>query len=422
MIKGEKIRLDIHNILYSIYKLNKNLNNSSIKKLINKHNKKDKSFINNVLLNSMRLHVHTSKIINKYINKKIGDHEKILLISSITQIVFLNFKEYAVINCSVEVAKKLNVYHGFINAILRKILKDKDKLKDIKVNFIDLPNWFKKEVGFLSKTEKTTFLKNFYKEPDIHIVFKNEYNLNKFDEDLIKTSPISGFLLNKKNIKNKKSFVNGDWWVQDFSSFFPLYNYKKKESDRKFLDACAAPGGKSFQLLSKKFDLVTNDKSSTRIKILKDNFKRLKFDAKILNKDFIKFDERDKYDLIVIDAPCSAIGTIRKNPEILFKNKGPDFIKLINLQEKMLDKASFLINKHGSILYMTCSFLKEETVKQIEKFLKKNSNFQLSNFKLINKDKIYSKLIKDNLMITLPDNILNKSIDGYFAAYLRRTK
>ena len=133
MIKGEKVRFDVHNILYSIFKLNKNLKDSYIKKIINKNKKEDISFINNVTLNSMRFHIHIDKIINEYTSKKIRDHERILFISAITQIVYLGFRDYAVINCSVQIAKKLKIYHGFINACLKKISKDKKKLKKTKI-------------------------------------------------------------------------------------------------------------------------------------------------------------------------------------------------------------------------------------------------------------------------------------------------
>ena len=109
MIKGEKVRFDIHNILFSIYKFNNTLESTSIKKIIDKHKKEDVSFIFNVTLNSMRLHIHSLKILKKYIKKKLRDHEKILLISAITQIVFLDFKEYAVINCTVEISKRLKI-------------------------------------------------------------------------------------------------------------------------------------------------------------------------------------------------------------------------------------------------------------------------------------------------------------------------
>ncbi len=422
MIKGVKIRFEIHNILFSIYKLNKTLNYSSIIKQINKQKKEDIAFLYNVTLNSMRLHLHCLKIINKFIKKKLRDQEKIILISAITQIVFLNFKEYAVINCSVEITKKLNLYPGLINATLKKITKDKNDLKKIKINFCDLPLWFQKKASFLSDYEKKQFLENFHMEPNIHIVFKDEERLKKFEAKLFKTSLISGFLLDEKNFQNRNSFIKGDWWVQDFSSFLPLYNFKEINKSMVFLDACAAPGGKSFQILSKKFNIILNDKNKNRIKTLKTNLERLKFTTKIFNKDFIQFENKRKFDVIIIDAPCSAVGTIRRNPEIFFKNKGPDFDKLLSLQENMLEKASLLLNTDGYIIYMTCSFLKIETVNQVEKFLKLNKNFMLSNFELKENKKNYSKFIKNNFMITIPNILFDYKVDGYFAAFLKKIK
>ena len=422
MIKGEKVRFDIHNILFSIYKLNLTLNNNSIKKIIDRQKREDIALLHSVTLNSMRYHFHCIKIIDKYIKKKIRDHEKILLISAITQIVFLEFKVYAVINCSVEIAKKLKLYSGLINACLKNIAKDKIELKKININFDKFPSWFQKETNYFSNNDKRQFLKYFYNEPSIHIVFKDENKLTNFEEKLIKTSNVSGFLLNKKDITSKKSFARGDWWVQDFSSFLPLYNFKEINKNMAFLDACAAPGGKSFHILSKKFNVVLNDKNKNRIQTLKTNLKRLKLTAEILNKDFIQFENKRKFDVIIIDAPCSAVGTIRRNPEIFFKNKGPNFNQLLSLQENMLKKASFLLNTNGFIIYMTCSFLQSETVNQVEKFLKLNNNFILSNFKIKENKSNYSKLIKNNFMITIPNIIFDYNIDGYFAAFLKKIK
>ena len=422
MIKGVKIRFEIHNILFSIYKFNKTLNYTSIIKQINKQKKEDIAFLYNVTLNSMRLHLHCLKIINQFIKKKMRDQERVLLISAVTQIVFLNFKEYAVINCSVEIAKKLKSYPGFINAILKKIASNKNALRKVKIDPSDLPNWFQENTTFLSNYEKKKFINSFYKEPDIHIVFKNEDGLNKFEDSLIKTSNISGFLLEKKDIQAKKSFARGDWWVQDFSSFLPLHSFEEKNVNKKFLDTCAAPGGKSFQILSKKLNIILNDKSIARIKTLKLNLNRLNLKAKILNEDFTKFNNTEKYDVIIIDAPCSAIGTIRKNPEIFFKNRSPNFTKLISLQKKMLEKASILLNTNGFIIYMTCSFLKIETIDQIDNFLRKNNNFSVSDFELKKNTVDYSKLIKNGFMMTIPNMILDYNIDGYFAAFLKKIK
>ena len=421
MIKGEKIRFDSHNILYSIYKFNKTLNSPTIKKIINNNKKEDISFLNNVTLNSMRFYFHTSKIIDIYVKKKLRDHEKILLISAVTQIVYLDFKVYAVINCSVEIAKKLKIYHGLINATLKKISKDKEKLKKIMIEFKDLPLWFKNKTKNLTDKEKKDFLNNFNQEPSLHIVFKNAKKLVNFEEKLINTTSRSGFLEKRGDISKIKSFAQGDWWIQDFSSFFPLENLHMKVRDIEILDACAAPGGKSFQILSRNLNITLNDKSYSRIKTLETNLNRLNFDTKILNFDFIKFSNNKKYDFIIIDAPCSSVGTIRKNPEIFFKSKSPDFKSLNMIQEKLLSKASSLLKKNGFILYMVCSFLKNETEDQINKFLSNQKGFQISRFRIKNNNAEYSRLISKGFMVTLPHKINNYNIDGYFAVYLKKS-
>ncbi len=422
MKKGVKIRFEIHKILFDIYKFSKTLNNNKIKSRISKYKEKDIGFIYNVTLSSMRYNFHAKKIIKKFVKKKVNDHEYILLLSSITQIVFLDFKEYAVVNCSVEIAKKLKLYHGFINAILKNISKEKLLLKEININFIDLPLWFKKEANNLTEYEKNLFMKNFWKKPNLHLVFKNESDLNEFDEDIYKTTKQSGFLLKEKRIEDINSYKDGKWWIQDFSSFFPINNFSKLNKYIKFLDICAAPGGKSFQLLSKDIKVDLNDKNKSRVSILKSNLRRLNIDAKVSLKNALEFQTDEKYDFIVLDAPCSSIGTIRKNPEILFKKKGLILKELVFLQKKMLKNVSKILNKNGLILYMVCSFFESETVKQLNYFLESHKNFKLYKFELKKENLIYRRLIKNDYMLTIPDLINNYTIDGYFAVFLKKLR
>ena len=108
--------------------------------------------------------------------------------------------------------------------------------------------------------------------------------------------------------------------------------------------------------------------------------------------------------------------------EILFRNKGPDILGLQKIQEEMLQKASEILNNDGMILYMVCSFLKSETEDQIDKFLKNKKNFRQYRFKPKEKNISYSKLIKNSFMQTMPDEIQNHKIDGYFAAYLKKIR
>ncbi len=420
--KGSKLRLIIHNVLFEICCLNKNLNDNKIKNLIDKNSDKDIAFITNVTLNSMRYSFHCEKIIKKYIKKNIKIHEKLLLISSITQLIYLDFKHYAVINCTVEVAKKLNIYHGFINAVLKKILSDKKKLKKTYVTFNDLPIWFTSLATDITLLKRQNFTNNFFKEPNIHLVFKDRISLLNFDQEIVKTSKNSGFLKNGCKIEKIKSYEDGNWWVQDYSSFAPLNFIENEIIGNSCIDLCSAPGGKSFQILSKNKAILLNDKSKNKIRILKENLERLRFKAKISNFDVLKMKSFRKFDFIVLDAPCSSIGTIRKNPEIFFKKQGPNFRELISLQKKLLEKSSKLLNEGGIIIYMVCSFLKQETVDQINFFLNNNTSFSLEKFKFRKDDNISKDIVNDMYIYTIPSKYKGYNIDGFFAACLKKNK
>jgi len=420
MKKGIKLRLTVHNILHDIYKHNTTFDSKLVKDRLIKYDSVDLSFITNVCLNSMRYKFHAEKIINMFTKKRSKVHENILLISAITQLVFLDFKSYAVINCSVEIAKKLNIYHGFINKCLKEISNNKNKLKSLKIYLEDLPSWFQNHSNNFTLEEKNKFLDTFYKEPSIHIVFKNNENLLRCKYDLIQTTSKSGFLKDKKNIKKMFSLKDNNCWVQDFSSHLPLSNFPVQKLGSTFIDLCSAPGGKAFQILSIKDGLVLNDKSKTRLKLLKKNLMRLNLKTKIINMDVLKMENKNKYDFIVLDAPCSAIGTIRRNPGIFFRNKEPNFLNLISNQENLLDKAVNLLNKNGTLLYMVCSFFKTETVDQIDKLLLRNKSVFLDDFYLSNDNKKYKWMIKNKFLFTLPTNVMDFKTDGYFGAFLKK--
>ena len=128
------------------------------------------------------------------------------------------------------------------------------------------------------------------------------------------------------------------------------------------------PWRKAFQAISKGGHVTLNDKNKKRIIVLKKNLERLNFKNKIINEDILNFSFKKKYDFIILDAPCSAIGTIRRNPEIFYKNKVPDINALVILQRKLLQKASLLVNKKGVLLYMVCSFFYKESLEQMKFF------------------------------------------------------
>ena len=407
-LKNEKINYD--SIYLKIIK-NKKISSSDIK------------LIQNVVLTSMRYNLEIDKILKIYV-KKINKNSNsyFLILSSIAQIVFLNFKDYAVINSSVEIAKNkkfLKIYPAFINGLLRNIARNKKKLSKTKVSFSMLPQWFKDQTKNWNEKLKTNFVKTIKKKPNIHLVFKSSKDLNEFELPSIKTTKNSLVIKKTTKIENLPKYKEGVWWIQDFSSMMPLFLLDNKNS-KKVLDMCAAPGGKTIQLICNKADVVSYDKNINKVSIMKENLLRLNFHNEIINKDSLKINSKDKFDMVIIDAPCSSIGTIRRNPEIFYRHSSPNFQYIIPTQYKFLNKAKDLVKNNGIIIYMVCSFLSNEGDNQIERFLSENKNFSL--VKYFSKNRDIDELINEKgFFKTYPINFRNKFlIDGFFAAQLQK--
>ena len=424
MQKGLQTRLSVYLILKSLIN-NKSTYDKLFKKEIekNKYSARDINFIQSIVLSSLRHNIQVKKIIDKFANKKINEDTYILLLGAITQLVFLNFKNYAVVNSSVELSKenKIKSYSGFINGILKNIIKEKESLKKTKIRLNDLPKWFVNKITNKNLDKTFYIINSITEKPDLHLVFKNDYFLKNFlkertNED-IKTSEISLKITNHSNIEKLPRYDKGEWWVQDFSSMLPIY-LSKEIKNKRVIDLCAAPGGKTFQSLAKNNKLTIIEKNKERAKTLNSNLKRLNFSNSINIMDALAASEKEKYDVILIDAPCSSVGTIRKNPEIFFRKDEGDIYKYIQIQKNLLNKSVKLSNKNSLIIYMVCSFLEEETTAQIDNFLKLNNNFCIEKFKT----SAYKKLIDNYGCInTFPTTINNQvKIDGFFAAKIKR--
>ena len=421
MKKSVQIRLIILEILIEIYKKGINFENSYENLTKNKNiSNSDRALINNVCLNSMRLQFHINKILSSFLKKESKLNQRILLLSAVTQLIYLNFKEYAVIYDSVEVAKKTNIFPGLINAVLKKIASNKKKLINTSIKLNDLPRWFVKNSTNLDKNDINIFLHTFYKEPNLHLVFKNESFLNIFSDKHVTTTEKSTFVTKTKKINELPNYKKGEWWVQDLSSMLPLY-LSPEISGKTILDLCSAPGGKSFQAISIGGIVHANDINKKNIDILKSNLKRLRYKIKISNENALDINVSKKYEVILIDAPCTAVGTIRRNPEIFFKKTLPKINLLTTLQRGLLKKASSLLKSNGIIIYMVCSFLYEETEAHIDYFLKQNKEFSLCKFqKSKNQKKIQSLINNKGYILHAPKTYKDLLIDGFFAVKFKK--
>ena len=414
MRKSVKVRLLIFDILNEIHQKNKNFDDSYFYLTQNlKLDDRDRSMIYNVVLNSIRNNFFINKILNNFLQKKTSLKIRILLLSAITQILYLDFKNYAVTNDTVDVAKIKKLNPGLINSLLKNLIKNKESINKKKFNESSIPPWF---IKALKKNQQNlkTIIENITNEPSLHLVFKNQNLLEVFKGEKYKTTDLSAFIINKKKIKELEGYKEGHWWVQDLSSMLPIYLSPEIKS-KKVLDMCAAPGGKSFQTICLNNKVTLNDISLKRSKTLRGNLERLNFSNEIINYNALDLPEIEKFDVIILDSPCSGVGTLRRNPDILFKKKQPDLEFLIKIQENLINKAAKLLNKNGVLLYMVCSFLYDETKGIKNKFLNKNKNFSQHSFNLSSNIKFKNFLDIDGDIFSIPSKFNNHMVDGFYS-------
>ncbi|MEI6729960.1 MAG: RsmB/NOP family class I SAM-dependent RNA methyltransferase [Pseudomonadota bacterium] len=182
-------------------------------------------------------------------------------------------------------------------------------------------------------------------------------------------------------------------------------------------DLCAAPGGKTAALVNLGGDVFAVDKSKRRLQILDSNLERLNLHAELIEGDILKLKPEFKADIILLDAPCSATGTLRRHPELVWQRKQEDVAELAELQKKLLNKVSHWLKPNGKILYCTCSLQKEEGELQIEKFLENHQDFKLLPMQNIPKEFISEQ----GYLRTTPAMLAEQGgIDGFFAALLQK--
>lgn len=321
---------------------------------------------------------------------------KSLLVLGASQIFFMDdIPDYACINETVKLAP--SGLKKFINATLRNIARNKETLilsYSIKENF---PDWFVQRWSdfFANDSELDNFLINLNKSPEFYSISLDTLTPESYTKKANRSYPM------------------------DLASFYiPMLT--KGTGPAAILDACAAPGGKTLILSHLHTDakVTALEKNSKRFDILGYNMK--KYDAenvRIINEDFLNFDVKneEEFDLILLDAPCTGLGTIKRHPEIRWLRTKEDIKKMSSYQKKFLNKASQLVTQKGFILYSVCSLEAEEGIDIIDTFIDSKPEFKIIT--PYYRD-ITSEFFNGKFYYTLPHKTLT---DGFFASLLQKT-
>ncbi|MDC3111214.1 RsmB/NOP family class I SAM-dependent RNA methyltransferase [bacterium] len=335
---------------------------------------------------------------------------------AIIELIDLERPAYAVINSWVEIAKdkkRLMHFSKLINAILRKFLKNNTK-SNLAISK-KIPSWlWKSWSNTYGKTVANKIIEASLMEPPLDISYVDQEN--NFLQ-LQNTLPGSFRLKNPGKVNEIEGFKEGKWWVQDSGATIPV-NILGDVNNREVLDLCSAPGGKAMQLLAKGANVTCIEISKKRVETMKKNFQRTKLKPEIICADILKWGSDKKYDFILLDAPCSATGTIRKNPDLIHIKDQDDLKKNIHLQKQLLQCAYNFLNVNGVLVYCVCSLEIEEGEDQIEAFLAENQAMSLMPIEG-NAFPEYRNFIKPSgYLRTLPHLQVDGGIDGFFISKL----
>lgn len=399
------------------------INGMSFSDIKSKVSAEQRHFFNMLFLTLFRQLTFIKKeILPQFIKKKIPSKQRCLefiLYLAITELFFLGTPDYAVINSYAEIAKKKTNSFGanFINAVLRNVLKEKETLLQNRKTLY-FSDEFTKILKQDYKATEIAEMENFaVLEPPLDITLKSHTDI-PFDDYLVLPTGSVRLSANTKVI-DLPFYQDGLWWVQDAASALPvkcLADIKGKQ----VLDLCAAPGGKTAQLLDSGAYVTAVDISENRLQRLKENISRLKLNhnLQILCADVLNLQLTQKFDIVLLDAPCSAIGTYRRHPEIIHTKTLNDVKKQVILQQKLLEHSIQFLKADGILLYATCSLAKAEGERQIKQFISRHADFSVCPIVLKGTDKMRTK---EGFLRVLPQHLKEFSgIDGFFVAILQR--
>ena len=349
------------------------------------------------------------------------------LIAAAAQLLFMDAADHAAIDLAVRAAKlepKTAAYSGVVNGVLRNLTRRREEFLELAAGGdYDVPPWlsqrWRKSYGEETARAICAML---MQEPPLDVTVKSDPEdwAARLDGVVLSTGSVR--LRNRAPVAELPGYDEGEWWVQDAAAALPARLLAAKPDER-VLDMCAAPGGKTAQLVLARAEVTALDRSAERLKLLAANLSRLDLRANVAVADATGY-QAQPFDAILIDAPCSATGTARRHPDVSWTKKPGDIETLAAVQAKMLARAALLTKAGGRIVYCTCSLEPEEGEQQIAAFLRRNPDFRRAPVTAA--DGVPAEFINaEGELRTLPCHWPNEDprlagIDGFFAARLVR--
>jgi 16S rRNA (cytosine967-C5)-methyltransferase len=284
------------------------------------------------------------------------------------QILFMQVADHAAVSIAVdEIAADPKVRHlkGLANAVLRRLARERDSLLATLDVSVDTPDWLWSRWVAAYGAETAAAIATAHRtEPPLDLSVKDDAAgwADRLGGRLTATGSVR--LADAGSIEALPGYAEGAWWVQDMAAALPA-RLLGDVAGKRVADLCAAPGGKTAELAAAGAEVTAVDISANRLKRLSANLARLHLSAETVAANVLDWQPAALFDAVLLDAPCSATGTIRRHPDIPWLKTPEDIATLAAVQARMIDRAAHLLKPGGMLVYCTCSLEPEEGEAQL---------------------------------------------------------
>lgn len=331
---------------------------------------RDRGFVRSLVATAFRRHFQIDKLVNKFIKNRPAPHAVDILVLGATQLLFMDVPAHAAVGETVSLAPER--FRKFVNAVLHKVNDEgRHIIASQKAEDLVLPHWLRQRWHYAWGEENAALMAAAHlKEAALDITLKPGLDLDEWAEKLDATVLPGGSLRRTAGGRVDKlpGFDDGFWWVQDIAASLPV-RLLGDIAGKKIYDLCAAPGGKTMQLAAAGAEVVAVDMSEKRLRRVEDNLYRTDLRANLAVADILEWQPGNQADIVLLDAPCSATGTLRRHPDGMVLKDEKSVQKIAGMQEKLVLAAADLVKPGGSLLYCTCSLEREENESLVKRVM-----------------------------------------------------
>ncbi len=324
---------------------------------------RDRALVRAILVTALRYRLTIAALLARRLEKPLPANATALshiLHVAAAQILFLDTPDSAAVDLAVTHAKsdpRTVRFSGLVNGVLRAMARAKaEELPTTLASTEEAPQWFATRLKAAYGAEKTTQILAAHRleaPVDFSVKTAPEGWANRLGGIVLPTGSVRVERL-PGPVTDLPGFAEGEWWIQDAAASLPAKLFGTVTGLR-VADLCAAPGGKTAQLILAGAHVTAIDASRNRLARLAQNLERLRLTADIVQADLLEYEPPELFDAVLLDAPCSSTGTVRRHPDVPWTKSAADVEKLAALQRRLLDRAVSLVKPGGRIVFSNCS-------------------------------------------------------------------